>query len=38
MSLFAMKRYQDAASSFDKAIALRSDFADAIKARQDAQK
>jgi hypothetical protein len=33
-----MKRYQDAINSFDKAIALQSDFADAIKARTVAQK
>lgn len=38
VSLFAMKRYQDAISSFDKALSLRSNFADAIKARQVAQK
>jgi tetratricopeptide (TPR) repeat protein len=38
VSLFALKRYQEAVSSFDKAIALRSDFADAIKARSIAQK
>jgi tetratricopeptide (TPR) repeat protein len=38
LSLFAMKRYQDAMNSFDKAISLRSDFADAIKARSVAQR
>jgi hypothetical protein len=33
-----MKRYQDAISSFDKALSLQPDFPDAIKARQIAQK
>jgi tetratricopeptide (TPR) repeat protein len=35
--LYTMKKYQEAVSSFDKAISMRSDFADAVKARNVAQ-
>ncbi|NJM28280.1 MAG: tetratricopeptide repeat protein, partial [Pseudanabaena sp. RU_4_16] len=38
LSLYAMKRYQDSINSFDKAIALKPNFPDAIKARNIAQK
>jgi tetratricopeptide (TPR) repeat protein len=38
IAFFAIKRYQEAISSFDKALSLRSNFADAIKARSIAQK